>query len=834
MNRPLATTLLIALAVTAFAPAADLSTLPAADLMKVYGRLRGLSDGDPWASVKGVTLRKEHVVLTLEEGTLSFAAPVEDRVLAAVFEGKGSVTFTPPTPMLKTQMNRAVKDSVLRTTFKSAVFVFTDATGEELKKLVTLQASGNPLREKGPLAAALKRYAEEYNGWYDNQVKDYPYLVNLPARMLADLTEPASKGFFLAHLRGTDFGDLFYHFYPDRTPVINPFLATDEEVMLLRCNPGTSTEFWCGCHLASEYAATPYPEHHATRFHCASQAITADIDKDRHLSVTTVMNWETKAPVRLLPLTLAGVLRVSSVKDGEGNPVPFIQEARNLDSDLWLILPKSPEPRKPQPLTLTFKEDSTETTRIIQTKGCGLYYVTARESWFPGFGVLEDRTRFTLRFSSPKGFRFLATGKLLKSDKSGPQLVTEWDTEVPVPVVGFNFGNFVEKSRGDATLNLTAFTGKDIPDDLKSISASMDAMELEARGTIGDLDGQMGVARGGFSTASMAETAAGMSFQALKIFAYAFGPLPFRDIAVTEQPVIGYGQSWPSLIFLPYDALLPGSARRSLMQFMGILETEDTRLFYRTVAVHEMAHQWWGHLVGGKTYHDRWLAEGFAEFSVVLYLEQVEPKKVDAFWQNKREVLLGAYPPGGRAVDYGPLWLDFQLDTEKARSVSSTLVYNKGAYVLQMLRMLFKDPRSREPDAKFFAMLQDFLKTWRLSNASTRDFIRVAEKHYGEPLGWFFDQWVYGKEVPTYDFKYSLEPGEGGKTTLKFSLTQSGVGPAFFMQVPFYAETGGQLRRLGLLSVEGSKTETNAIQLPFKPDRIVLDPYKNVLCTVKQ
>ncbi|MBP7864434.1 MAG: hypothetical protein KA419_00680 [Acidobacteria bacterium] len=834
MKRLPALTALLVLAVTGLAPAADLSTLPAADLVKLYGRLRDLSDGDGWASVKGVTLRREHAVFTLDEGTLSFAAPVEGRVLAALFEGKGSVVFTPPTPMHKAQMRRAVRDDVLRSEFKSAVFLFTDATGEELNKLVTLQASGNPLKAKAPLAAALKRYAEEYNGWVDNQAKDNPWITNLPARMLADLTEPDAKGFFLAHLRGTDFGDLFYHFCPNRPPVINPFLATDEEVMLLRSNPGTSTEFWCGCHLASEYAAEPHPEHHATRFHCATQAVTADIDKDRHLSATAVMTWETKAPVRLLPLTLEGVLRVTSVKDGEGNPVPFIQEARHLDADLWVVLPKAPEPGKPQTLILTYREDSTETSRVVQTKGCGLYYVTARASWFPGFGVLEDRTRFTLRFTSPKGFRFLATGKLLKSDTSGPQLVTEWDTEVPVPVVGFNFGNFVEKSRGDATLNVTAYTGKDVPDDLKSISASIDAMELEARGTIGDLDGQLGVARGGFSTASMAETAAGMSFQALKIFAYAFGPLPFKEIAVTEQPVIGYGQSWPSLIFLPYDALLPGSVRRSLLQFMGVLETEDTRLFYRTVAVHEMAHQWWGHLVGEKTYHDRWLVEGIAEFSVVLFLEQVEPKKVDAFWQNKREVLLGACPSGGHAVDYGPLWLDVQLDTEKARGISSTLVYNKGAYVLQMLRLLFKDPRSREPDAKFFAMLQDFLTTHRLANASTRDFRRVAEKHFGEPLDWFFEQWVYGKEVPTYDFKYTLEPGPGGKTTLKFSLTQSGVGPAFFMKVPFYAETGGQMRRLGLLSVEGAKTETNAIQLPFKPDRIVLDPYKNVLCTVRQ
>ena len=50
-----------------------------------------------------------------------------------------------------------------------------------------------------------------------------------------------------------------------------------------------------------------------------------------------------------------------------------------------------------------------------------------------------------------------------------------------------------------------------------------------------------------------------------------------------------------------------------------------------------------------------------------------------------------------------------------------------------------------------------------------------------EPMDWFFNEWVYGTEIPEYDFKYSLNPGEGGKTVLKMSLTQSGVSDKFTM-----------------------------------------------------
>ena len=36
---------------------------------------------------------------------------------------------------------------------------------------------------------------------------------------------------------------------------------------------------------------------------------------------------------------------------------------------------------------------------------------------------------------------------------------------------------------------------------------------------------------------------------------------------------------------------------------------------------HEMSHQWWGHLVGWKSYHDQWMSEGFAQFSGDLYVQ---------------------------------------------------------------------------------------------------------------------------------------------------------------------------------------------------------------------
>ena len=97
--------------------------------------------------------------------------------------------------------------------------------------------------------------------------------------------------------------------------------------------------------------------------------------------------------------------------------------------------------------------------------------MTARESWFPSFGAFDDRTHYTLHFLSPKRFKFVGTGRLVKSEKDKEGLETDWDSDVPLSVVGFNYGDFVEKSQSDSNLTVTAYGGKEVPDELKRSGA---------------------------------------------------------------------------------------------------------------------------------------------------------------------------------------------------------------------------------------------------------------------------------------------------------------------------------------------------------------------------
>ena len=84
---------------------------------------------------------------------------------------------------------------------------------------------------------------------------------------------------------------------------------------------------------------------------------------------------------------------------------------------------------------------------------------------------------------------------------------------------------------------------------------------------------------------------------------------------MTQQPAGNFGQAWGTLIFMPYIAFINGTQRVQLLGIRG-----GTNVFWREVAAHEVAHQWWGHIVGWKSYRDQWMSEGFSEFFyIALY-----------------------------------------------------------------------------------------------------------------------------------------------------------------------------------------------------------------------
>ena len=799
--------------------------------MTVYSQLRSLQGSDQGAVTENTVFRRDVGTFTFQTGHLTFAGPVGGRVVAAVFTGQGTFEFDPPTPMDQHQISRFTKAPRLADSFREAVFFFTDDSWDELSKHVNVRPGSDAGAATKILQTAEKKYQESLNAWWANQQKGAFEMNNLGARMLADLTDSTSKGLFLADIKSDRYEDLFFQISWNRDSIV---MLPGDEVELIHYKHGQYSEWWSGFHATEEYKTNQHPDHRTLLAHSSEERISAEIDNSNRLSATAEMDFQVPSGTpRVLAVNLDGVLRVSSVTDDAGKPWKFIQEDRNRDSDLWVVLPQPAEAGKVYKMKITYAEDSTRETRIAEQMGSGLYFVRARESWFPSFGSFDDRTHFVLHFSSPKKFNFVATGRELSHKVEGNTLLSDWESEIPYSVVGFNYGNFVAKTHSDPNLALTAYAGHDIPDELRGIQNMVDNSRATpgAGGTItGSEGGSSGILTGGFNTASGAQLAADKSFGAFKYYENYFGPLPFKTISVSEQPVGFFGQSWPTLIYLPYLSLLDATTLNSLrLQGSG-----EIREFFKTVAVHEISHQWWGHMVGWKTYHDQWLSEGFAEFSAGLYIQASEPRNFKAFWDERRKWLLSKNSAGHRIVDVGPIWLAYQTDSYLEGGNSRWLIYGKGAYVLEMLRTMMEDPRSPNPDGRFIAMMRDFVTTYAAKNASTEDFQRIVEKHWGEPMDWYFNEWVYGTEIPHYDLSYDLKDAGNGKTLLHFTLKQSGVSDAFFMQIPFYVHYQQKVMRLGLIRIKGPTAFSSDVKLPFRPDKVMIDEYHTILSTEKE
>ncbi len=159
------------------------------------------------------------------------------------------------------------------------------------------------------------------------------------------------------------------------------------------------------------------------------------------------------------------------------------------------------------------------------------------------------------------------------------------------------------------------------------------------------------------------------------------------------------------------------------------------------------------------------------------------------------------------------------------------MVYEKGAWVLQMLRNLMLDFRTMKEDA-FSDVMRDFYGQYRGRRATTRDFQRVVERHIDVPMDWFFDEWLNGTAIPTYILAWRAEPTPEHRYALHIRIRQEDVPRDFVMPVPIAIELAGGEHAYVRVNVRGPVTEAT-LQLPAEPTALELNPLESVLADVK-
>jgi aminopeptidase N len=297
----------------------------------------------------------------------------------------------------------------------------------------------------------------------------------------------------------------------------------------------------------------------------------------------------------------------------------------------------------------------------------------------------------------------------------------------------------------------------------------------------------------------------------MKLFTTMFGPPPADNFYATEIPA-GHGEAFPGLIHLS----------------MATFDVTGTKGHNEVFRAHEVAHQWWGIGVDFATYRDQWLSEGFSEFAALWYLQTVRGDGKQYFeilddW--KADLLV-------RGDEAAPIGLGYRTRDGDNPGDYNLIVYEKGAWVLHMLRAMMIDLKTMNED-RFSGMMKDFYQTYRGKRASTDDFQRMVQKHTGQDMGWFFAQWVYHSAIPTYRVAYQVSDGADGKYVLRLRVRQEGVPDEFVAYMPVAIEMGkNEVVRIRM-KVMGPTSEMEFPLLPTKPKSVKFNDLDGVLADVK-
>jgi hypothetical protein len=333
-----------------------------------------------------------------------------------------------------------------------------------------------------------------------------------------------------------------------------------------------------------------------------------------------------------------------------------------------------------------------------------------------------------------------------------------------------------------------------------------------------------------FSAGAKTRNVAADVVNSMQFFQSIFGTKVPGDVFYVTSIAAGHGQAFDGFLHLGEDT------------FTG--EHPGASELFRA---HEVAHEWWGHKVGWKSYRDQWLSESFAEYSAMLFV-QATVKGGDKYFHEileaydnilkgslsslfskfNRPYLIQLNPNLRNRL--GPIGVGYRAGTREIPAGYQTQTYFKGPMVLHMLRMMMRNRSGN--DEMFAKILHDFANDYDGKAASTADFEHEVAKDAPGDWRWFFREWIDEAEIPTFEWRHSEEALPDGTYNVTIDLKRSGVRDDFVMPIPIdIILPDGKAHRYGI--VTKTPEQTFHLASPGKPRNVIFNPEYSVLAYVK-
>lgn len=766
---------------------------------------------DPQACyrVRDLRFARDEIKLYFTDGFLIFGKPINGTRISAVFSadvegGDAELLLLPPLARERKTLAFYSKSPNLVEHFKLSALVFSDNTAEELMRSIQ-EAGAKPSPEMGALLS------EKYNSMNASLTGSFE------VRLVEDLlsSRRAERGFLFTAIAGNTLGSFDLVWDPiARQQILMGQLTFRENRRFFDIWTNFPAQSW---RMGRRKTAVD-------DFRIESVSIKANIERDLAMKATTILKITPAHDERIIALDLSPRMTVNEVRvngaAGEWYAPESLRANLLRGSDNQMTLISAPAGFKAGvPTEIEVVHEGT----VIAATEEKIYYVGARGGWYPNRSRQFALYDVTFRF--PKELDLVATGELVNEATEGEWKISRRRTSTPVRFFGFNLGEYERTTVKRGALTVEVCANQRLERALQPKPRPVEMTPLPTPGFPRN--------RRPPTTADVVMLPAPLPNPASRLqklademagifddLATRFGPPPLKHLTVS--PIPGrFGQGFPGLVYLSTVAYLdPREMPPSLNA------AADQTFFSELLHAHEIAHQWWGNGVTSAEYQDDWLMEALANYSALWMLERRKgARALDQVLDQYKSNLVKKLEDGRPVESAGPVTMGSRLFSSQFPGAWSVITYQKGAWILHMLRR-------RLGDAGFQKLLAQLYEQHKFQSVTTAQFQALASAQLppGSPdpkLETFFEQWVDGTGVPELKLSWKVS-GRAPKLVLNGTLTQSEVDEEFTTWVPVEIQVP-RSKPIVRWVQSSSQPVTFTVPLAAPPSKVTLNPANSIL-----